>query len=320
MNTFRCFFLLFGLNCLNTAARAQTKDSGAYRWIDFQWMGATIDGKSFPKAAIFLPVQIDGLNGTFMAQFDLGADITELYGNALKNYYSDRAALLQQLDTVNKGVSDGGVTMYPVKGLGASTGGYPLGRMYYAEGFGDEIPKDSLFTVTSKLIGTIGASFVKDKVLVIDYPNHRMCVLDTLDGYWSARTTFVEGRVRKGRIQVPLTIGGKIEWVLYDTGASIFPLWVGKKLWSSMVDPKAKVDSMMIPSWGEQVRCYGAQMGAQVFLSSYRLPRAELWYSDSKRLNSFNEEEGIAGLTGNAYFLGKTIVIDFKNMRFGVLR
>jgi hypothetical protein len=41
------------------------------------------------------------LKGNFAAQFDLGSDISALYGNGVKNYYPSRAALLNNSDTVN---------------------------------------------------------------------------------------------------------------------------------------------------------------------------------------------------------------------------
>jgi len=320
MKYWKIFLLLATSFTIHTSTNAQKTSSAAYHWLNFQWMGATVSGRAFPKAAIFLSIQVSGLKGNFTAQFDLGSDVSELYGNSIINYYPSHTELFRHLDTLNKGSSDGSVTMYPVKTLSLSAGGYTIPDVFLADKFGDEVPKDSLFTASAKNIGTIGASFVKNKVLVIDFPNHRMCLLDSVDRYWLARTTFVTGRLRKGRMQLPFTINGKVIWILFDTGASIYPLLVDKALWTVITDPNAPIDSIKSNSWGEQVTFYGAPMKMDLYLGAYRLPKANAWYDENKRLQEFNRQEDISGITGNAYFLHNIIVIDFKTNRFGVVR
>jgi hypothetical protein len=292
----------------------------AQHWVDFEWMGATVDGREFKKAAILLPVQLSGLKGHFVAQFDLGSDISELYGNAIRNYYPGREALFQTLDTLHRSTSDNGTSEYPVIGIQAKTGEYAVSELYLADGFGDDVPKDSLYTPSAKLVGTIGASFTKNKVLIIDFPRHRMALLDSVDGYWSRRTDFVGGRIRKGRFQLPFTIRGQISWLLFDTGASIFPLAVDSGLWRKITGPKVGRDTLHISSWGETVPYYGAEVTTGIYLGGVRMPKAEAWYTANKRLTEFNRQEEIAGLTGNAYFLNDIIVIDFKNNRFGIVK
>ena len=49
---------------------------------------------------------------------------------------------------------------------------------------GEPVPRDSLRSPSPKPVGTIGADFLDRKVLVIDYPRRRMCVLDSVDAYW----------------------------------------------------------------------------------------------------------------------------------------
>jgi len=310
--------LAFGLFC--TTLRAQQNKDNTYHWFNFQWMGATIDGRAFDKVAITLPVQISGLRGNFIAQFDLGSDISQLYGNTIKNYFSSRDALFKKLDTAHRSTSDDGSAEYPIKGLKVTTGGYTVPEPYLSDNFGDEVPKDSLYTSSQKNVGTIGASFTKNKVLIIDYPNKRMCLLDSVDSYWSAKTTFVDCRMGKGRIQLPVTINGQVNWIMFDTGASLFPLSIDSTLWKKIVDPHARLDTLHISSWGQIVPCYGAPIISDVYLGTMKMPPAEAWYNQNKRLLEFNRQEGIAGLTGNAYFLHNIIVIDFKNKRFGVVR
>ncbi len=289
-----------------------------YDWFTFQWYGDSVSGHYYDKLAIFLPLKINGIMVNFTAQFDLGANNSLLYGNSLKNYFGSRQQLLNRLDTVNKS-SDETAVYYPVKTLNVTSGKVSLNDILFMDNYGEEIHKDSLYTRSDKHIGTIGATFVKDKVLIIDYPNKRMCLLDSIDSYWTSIATFVDCKVKKNRIHIPLTINGKIYWILFDTGASIFPLTTNYATWSSLVDPTAKVDTLPVSSWGETVPFYGAIIKDDVYVGTLKLNQGKVWYSTNKRLLDFNDEENITGTTGNIYFLENVVVLDFRNKKFGIL-
>jgi len=291
-----------------------------YQWLSFKWHGDRVSGRYFDKLAIMLPVKINDLKGNFVAQFDLGANESVLYGNALKNYFPSQEYLYTLLDTTQKGISDAGIVSYPSKGMNLSVGVYPEKKFYFLENYGDEIPKDSLLSPSEKHMGTIGANFTTDKVLIMDLPNHKICILDTMDNYWASRASFVDCRVMKNRIQLPLKINGKTEWIMFDTGASIFPLFTNKALWDTMVDLKEKPDTLQVNSWGEKVVCYGATIVSDVYLGDHKLHKAKAWFTENKRLLDFYRDEGTTGTTGNAYFFNDIIVIDFKNKKFGVVK
>src|SRR5687768_1238882 len=93
------FSLIVSLSCSSQNKLAQLDK---YNWFSFQWYADSVSGRYFDKLALMLPVGISNLKGKFIVQFDLGSNITDLYGNCLKNYFNSRQELLSLLDTSKK--------------------------------------------------------------------------------------------------------------------------------------------------------------------------------------------------------------------------
>ena len=291
-----------------------------YPWFPFKWYSTTIGGKVFDKVAIIVPVKVADIKSHFIAQFDLGSDATLLYEDALKNYFASRAQLYARVDTVRRGVNDNGVVNYGTTGLPLTMGAGAIPRPLLMTRYGEAVPPDSLYTASDKLVGTIGADFLKNKVLVIDYPQRRMCVLDSVDRYWRAKTTFVPSRLVNGRFHLPITVGARTFWAAFDTGASLFPLSTDYETWRALVGSPATVDTLTASSWGTQVPFYGAPIRADAYLGSVKLPQAKAYFNSNQRLLDFNKSQQVDALTGNAFFLANIVVLDFQQNRFGVVR
>lgn len=304
-----------------TAQKGVSAQHPSYPWFPFKWYSATIEGKSFDKAAIIVPAKVAGLKGNFIAQFDLGSDATLLYEGALKNYFASRAQLYAQVDTTQRGVNDSGVVNYGTTGLPLVMGGSTIPNPLLMTKYGEPVPPDSLFTASDKLVGTIGSDFLKGRILVIDYPQRRMCVLDSLDRYWRASTAFVPCKMKNGRFHLPITVGQRTYWAAFDTGASLFPLSTDYNTWQQLVGARAVPrDTLKVNSWGEKVAFYGAPMRADAYLGSIKLPKSSAWFNRNQRLLDFNKSQEVDALTGNAFFLNNVLVLDFKHNKFGVSR
>lgn len=302
-----------------TVPRTSLPSVASYPWFPFTWSGAQVEGRKFDKLAMLVPVQLSDLKGNFVTQFDLGSDATIVYENAVKNYFPTRAQLYASVDTTQRFVSDNGGISHPTTGLPLGFGRTTIPHPVLARNTGNAVPKDSLHTASAKVIGTIGADFLKNKVLVIDYPRKRMCVLDSVDAYWRMHTAFVASRVRKNRIQIPLTVNQRTHWALFDTGASLFPLITDEQTWKSLVPSGVPTDTLRVNSWGEKVAFYGAPMQADVYLGTTKLPKGQAWFNRHKRLLDFNRAEQVDAITGNAFFFNSIVVLDFKQNRFGVV-
>ena len=316
--TYRLLLLAFLLTACSTPRNAPLS-APPYPWFPFTWYRTTIAGKPFDKVAIIVPIKINDLPGNLVTQFDLGSGTTFLYEDAIKNYFASRAQLYAHVDTTQRGTTDAGHVHYATRGLPFTFGGAVVPAPRLMARHGDPVPLDSLRSPSPKPVGTIGADFLDRKVLVIDYPRRRMCVLDSVDAYWRARTTFVAGRVKDNRFSIPITVNHRTYWALFDTGASLFPLSTDYATWQNLVLPGATVDTLKVNSWGEQVPFYGAPMQHDAYLGNVRLPKSKAWFTRSQRHLDFNKSERVDALTGNAFFLENVVVLDFAHALFGVV-
>lgn len=309
--------LAFVLTTCSNLRHNTLSDTKKYPWFDFEWYSANISGKQYDKLAMLVPVRANDIKAGFLMQFDLGSDATYVYGNAINSYYSPDA-INSFLRKHTRSVSDAGQVGYDMQNFNLYFGNYRFTTPTYKEDYGTAVPVDSLFTATKKHLGTIGADVFKDKVLVIDYPNKKMCVLDSLDGFWNQRTEFVQAQMKRGRLHIPLTVDGKILWFLFDTGASLFPINTNKELWMQLAETTAPTDTVVGNSWGERTSFYGRPIAKKVYLGNRLLTGKYVWYSENKRLLEFNKTENIDGLAGNGYFFDEVILLDFKTSRFGI--
>ena len=114
-----------------------------------------------------------------------------------------------------------------------------------------------------------------------------------------------------------ITINGKDEDVMFDTGSSLFALITTKEN-ANQISTKPIVDSLKISSWGEYYMVYGQTIQSTVKFGKKSLDKKNVYFDTQKGNYNLYKEEEIWGITGNAYFLNNIIIIDYKNKRFGV--
>lgn len=286
-------------------------------WIPFYWEGDSISGKYFDKLAITIPVTLDNLPNKFRMQFDLGAYETVIYGNSIKPYLDTYSALKDKIDTTLT-FRIQSQTNYKFKDVELKLGRVNFGKrnIGHFKNFGDPISIDSINTTTEKYIGTVAPDLFKDKILIIDYPNQRFCVTAALPKQFST-TQFRQYKIKDGRIKIPITINGKDEDVMFDTGSSLFALLTTTEK-ANEISTKPIVDSLKISSWGEYYRVYGQAIKSKVKYGQKELNKAAVYFDSQASSYNFYKEEDIWGITGNAYFLKNVVIIDYKNQRFGV--
>ncbi len=288
------------------------------RWLPFNWEGATLSGRHFDKVAIMVPVTIDNLPHKFNMQLDLGAVTTVVYGNTLAPYLEKYPALKAKMDTT-KTFRIQSQKNVKLAGVALALGGVPFGQhdVGYFKNYGDSLTAAALARQDEVHIGTIAPDLFQDKVLIIDYPHQRLCVSDKVPAEF-ARAAFQPFKLKDGRIKMPLRIGGVSQDLLFDTGASLFALSTTElRARAATIGPVK--DSLKISSWGEYYYVYGRRTKVPVSFGTKLLPATLAFYDKKSRYAKFFEEENIWGITGNAYFLNNTVIIDYKNRVFGVL-
>jgi hypothetical protein len=287
------------------------------QWIHFNWLGDSVSGKYFDKLAITIPVTLDNLPNKMNMQFDLGAYETMIYGNSIKPYLTKYSELNNKIDTTLK-FRVQSQTNYKFRSVALKLGNVSFGsrNIGHFKNFGDNIPEDSINTLTEKNIGTIGPDLFENKVLIIDYPNKRLAVTTELPKQFS-KAHFRQYKIKDGRIKIPITIKGKDEDVMFDTGSSLFALITTKEK-ANEISGNPIVDSLKISSWGDFYMVYAQTIKSNVMFGQKQLSKANVYFDSRKGNEDFYKEEEIWGITGNAYFLNNVVIIDYKNKRFGV--
>jgi hypothetical protein len=305
-------FLTTILFCLNFSLFAQK-----INWIPFDWVGDSVSGKYFDKLAITIPVSIENLPHKFNMQLDLGAVNTNFYGNSLKPYLDKYSSLQSKLDTTLTFRMQS-QTNYMFRDVNLILGKVSFGKrnIGHFKNFGDVVSKDSIFTDSEKNIGTIAPDLFANQILIIDYKNKRICVVNKLPAQFT-QASFQKFKIKEGRIKIPIVINDKEEDVMFDTGSSIFSLITTKEN-AQKISNKNISDSLKISSWGDYYMVYGEKTIRTIKYGKMVLQPTLVYYDEQKGSEKFYSEEKIWGITGNAYFLDKIVIIDYKNQLFGI--
>lgn len=300
-------FIFSFLSCAKNSYPAEIKNNS--NWIPFAWIGIKSGERYFEKAAMSVPFRLEGVSAQFKSQFDLGATHTMVYGNSFQPYldlYKDNLVLT---DTSAYALWLQSKKRPFFKDARVFLGEIPFTspKLAFFDNFGTSLTADSLNSQVIRKIGTVGADLFKDKILVIDYPNQRMKVLDSLSRKRESAFNFVTARFEGGRIKIPFIIQNIEHWLMFDTGSSLFPISTSPKYYDQFAD-KSIIDSIETTSWGKKYWVYGSPLADDVKLGSTTLPK--LFIYSFPNFTEFFESEKIMGITGNAFFLNSVIAID----------
>ena len=311
------------LGILFTSCKSSKKGFDEINWANFEWAGDSLGNKYFDKVAMFIPVNFKGVPHNFLAQLDLGSDISIVYGNSFKAYLLTYPEFGRKLDTILSEIAIGKENQGEIKDIELSLDSFltQLKSVVYYKKFGSEIPVDSISSLTKKHIGIIGADIVKNKVLLIDYKNNRIAILDSLNPKQTNKFNFLDCKIANGRIKLPLQINGITQWYMFETGSSIFPLVTDENNWKNICDVSKK-ETIQISSKEKSYDIFGAETNKDIFFGKEKLPKTQA-YVMPLNLNGYTEmfnQEEVIGTIGNAYFFNTAIAIDFKQSKFGILK
>lgn len=289
-------------------------------WINFEWSGDSISGRYFEKSSIIVPIQIDNLPYKFSAQLDLGAVNTMLYGNSIEPYLNQHNSLKSKIDT-NAIIWVQSQKNPTIKNVNLKIDNTIFNKIDIAlfKNYGDSLTFDSIKSNTIKHIGTIAPDIFQNKIVIIDYPNHRLCALDRLPIDLEKQCSFTNFIINEGRIKIPFNINGKVKNLLFDTGSSLFSIYTSQKNMNDISNPNSPIcDSLKISSWGEYYFAYGKKIEVDIKFVNKILPAKIAFFDKKDDFDVFLDNEKIWGITGNDYFVDNILVIDYKNKRIGL--
>ena len=282
--------------------------------INFIWESVEINGKLKEKAAMSVPFRIEDIPYNFKCQFDLGSYNSWIYENSFKPikelYPSYRNSISNTEDLTEIKLSTTEIGSYKV-----------LNHKYLLyKDFGDKYSIEDFESTDAKNVCTIGSDIFAEKYLLIDYPNNKLQVHEYLPNIDSNNFVFTPINFDAGFIKVSLQIDGKLKQFMFDTGSSLFALIVSPEDWKNYKIESSPIDTLTISSWGNSYDIYGSQINPTVSINELKLSTTgQLVYSNHFYKDFFKSEK-IAGLIGNAFFIDRRVIIDYKNMLLGVER
>lgn len=275
--------------------------------IPFTWSAAQLGDHYEPHNALFLPVQVAGLEQPFRMQFDLGAPSSVLYGPAFQSVLDSTGLPIAFVDNESRryaqnvafNIADASVTASEMR------------VMAYGEpvGWGAETPP---------IIGTIGADFISGKIGAIDFPNQTIRLFDQLPASMQD-ASFVPFSFQGRRVILPIEVDGKTVQAMYDSGSSAFGLLTTEEnlaRWGA-----GETFSYDVNSWGQKVPAHNRASQHAISIGGADVPLQRVSYLEwpnkwQARLMSLSN---MGAMLGNMPFLESMLVLDTQTQQFAVL-
>ncbi len=174
-----------------------------------------------------------------------------------------------------------------------------LTKVWIDNKYGDVVDSASLSTKEPLPIGFWGADICDNRILIMDFAKQQIALLDALPDKTQSQIEFVPIEIKNHRPHVPVMINGKQYYLLYDSGASFFPIMTVKKYWD-IINPVAVTDTIKrVSTWGKYSDVYGALMQSEVRLGHTTLkPQIIYYHPDPFKHHEplFDEAGGLAVL------------------------
>lgn len=306
------FFYLSDQNSFNRWSFKNIKtDSAEIAWARFTWDNQSLGDKYFEKVSMHIPAQIDGLPYNFTFQFDLGATTVIYEINAL--------SIFKKHPELNKiGRLKSSFLFWnnkkSFKDLNLSFGDITAhtNNCEIKKNYGEPVSLNNLTGSSEFRLGTIGADLFQNKILIIDYPKLRFGICDSLPGFYKGSFANIQLDAY-GKAILPMILRGKKYKVVFDNGSSLFPLLVTDDKINNF-STSAATDTIKISSWGTTHNVIGRVLKDTFILAGQTFSNTKVYadYRKDYRTDAYD------AITGNALFWNKTIIIDFKNKKFGV--
>lgn len=178
------------------------------RWVPVQWEELTLGGHRFDRAALYVPVRLNGLPETYYLQLDTGAPATMLYERPLAQIAEAHPALGGRLDRDDAAFRGAGHDLLVFTGAALSLGDgveFTAAKLPVLPGFGDGW--EAAGGPGRRVIGSLGADAFAGAVLLIDYAGSRIAVTTTPPS--ASEFSFAQARAEHGRFALPLAVDGR---------------------------------------------------------------------------------------------------------------
>ncbi len=311
------FIVLILISCGKSKTEANLFKN--INWIPFEWKESYVGKDTLKYGSIEILTTIKGIDQKLGMQFDLGATNSVIYENPLKSIIKDS---LQYPFKVNWSDKEkfAGIESYKIKDLDISS------NTYRFQNLAPSLLKNYGSTKKSDVphIGTIGLDVFENKYVIIDYNSKRIGITDSLSvrllkkiSFTNFEKTDIEQTVFK------IKIDNINHNVLFDTGSSSWTIITGESKFNEVLgNTEIKLDSVEVSSWGKKDYFYKTTLNKTVTIAGKEFKNMEGYFFKDNNTSKYLYDNNILAIIGNRIFIENknTIVIDYKNKRFGIIK
>lgn len=319
MNLPRCLFLIIAFGSgiwINTAQGQQARTLPANQLvlpatshsIAFKWQGDSIGPNWEPHAALLLPIRLPGCPRQFYMQFDSGSPYSMFYRDKLLNIANKYHLAMTVTDSLQT-----------LKDYTFHVGQMPVTAKSIAVKQFDEA--DSAPESEVLIIGTIGADFIENRMILIDYPRQSVTNAPELPSSLKSEQAMSEFSFSGRSVLLPAIIHGAKTLLFFDTGSSAFELLTDKQSFDRMATPGTMPVQYQVASWDKTLAAYTSPTNDSLEINSRRIPIHRVTYMEGASATQIDQMRrlGIGGMTGNKLFLHHRLLLDTRNGQFAVL-
>jgi len=279
--------------------------------IRFDWGTSESAGHYEPHAFMLIPVSIPGVPKRLSLQFDTGAPHSLLYGKTLQS--------LREHGLLIGEVKDGEKLVATDLKLMAGETSIDISAVRVLAGYGNSIDWNDTSSVIK--LGTIGADFIDNRIVDIDFKRQQIQLYDDRPEWLAALPNFQAFTYEGRRLLLPTKIHGKKRLLLYDSGCSAFGLITSKnrfKKYTNKADPEI---AYAANRWGDALPIHHKPSQEIITLGGSELPLRRVSYVDmyaglQRFMTPFTR---IGGWLGNKPFTESRLIIDTQQQEFVVL-
>jgi hypothetical protein len=110
--------------------------------------------------------------------------------------------------------------------------------------------------------------------------------------------------------------------MMFDTGSSAEGLITSQANWEQLAHPGAQPSTTAVNSWGKTLTKHSVATPANLELGAAKIPLQTVTYIEGMTFmqQMLTRFSGLGGMLGNAPFVGRTIILDVRGARFGLVQ
>ncbi|HMS30385.1 MAG TPA: hypothetical protein PKD32_11065 [Saprospiraceae bacterium] len=270
------------------------------------------DAKAAGFNVFYIPIKLEGVEKEFKMQFDLGLDLSAIYGNSLKAIYEKYPKLKQNyFERDDYQILK---TKYFISEIESS-----LDSLFVFSDYGSDKKYEE-----QNIIGSIGVNQFKNQILLINYSEYFVQIFNDYSQIDKAKFDFTPMTVTKNnKIIIKLKAGNSLVDFLFDTGNGVPIATINKTFFDEQTENQKELrDTISGNSWGETISLYGAKQQKKISVgnTNFTIGENRIYYTEAKRILELYEDLGVEHSIGNNFFMDKTILFDFTKNQFAIMK